>query len=115
MNVGKETAEEDALRRIELPSGIISTGNLIDEVFGDLITDVGSLSERAVLVPHNLEVHRIKKDALGKLPGCIQEYTSIDDVISDEYRDNECSSEFLNSLAPAGLPPNKLRLRHNAI
>ncbi|KIH49821.1 hypothetical protein ANCDUO_20103 [Ancylostoma duodenale] len=115
LDVGNGTAEEDAHGRIALPSDIISKGNLIDEVFGELIIDTDTLSESAILAPRNSDVHYVNENALMRLPGCVHEYTSIDDIISDEHGEHDYSSEFLNSLAPAELPPNKLRLKENCI
>ncbi|VDK43225.1 unnamed protein product, partial [Cylicostephanus goldi] len=115
MSVGNGEASEDEAGRIQLPTEIISNGNLIDEVFGDLLTDFETLSERAILTPRNLEAHRINEEALEKLPGLLHEYRSIDDVVSEDSQSTDYTSEFLNSLAPAGLPPHKLRMKEGSI
>ncbi|RCN45056.1 hypothetical protein ANCCAN_08921 [Ancylostoma caninum] len=90
-------------------------GDLIDKVFGDQLTNADSLSERAILAPRNLDIHRINEEALNKMPRQPQFYRSIDEVVSDEQSDSEYSTEFLNSLAPTGLPPHTLRLKKDAI
>ncbi|RCN31571.1 hypothetical protein ANCCAN_22641 [Ancylostoma caninum] len=51
-----------------------------------------------------------------RLPGLLHEYKSIDDVVgSDKHDSITYTSEFLNSLSPAGLPPHNFRLKERAI
>ncbi|KAL6723841.1 hypothetical protein ANCDUO_05968 [Ancylostoma duodenale] len=85
-------------------------GDLMD-VFGEQIINMGNLSEKADLVPRNLDVNRINGEALDKLPGQLRVYRSIDEVLNDQQCEYEYSGEFLNSLAPAGVPPHALRLK----
>ncbi|VDK42808.1 unnamed protein product [Cylicostephanus goldi] len=113
IKVGDGEAEEDDEGCIEIPQDITSNGDLIEEVFGNQISNTDILTDRAILAPRNIDVYRINEEALCRLPGEIKEYKSIDEVTSDEYC--EYSTEFLNSLSPAGLPPHNLRLKKGAI
>ncbi|KHJ93596.1 hypothetical protein OESDEN_06491 [Oesophagostomum dentatum] len=116
MTVGNGEAEQDVDGKIELPSEVFSDGNIIDEVFGDQLTNVDCLSDRAILAPRNLEVDHINQQALDKLPGAIYVYRSIDEVAEDEHEDEDLyPSEFLNSLSPAGLPLHCLKLKEGAV
>ncbi|KHJ77246.1 hypothetical protein OESDEN_23134 [Oesophagostomum dentatum] len=102
MSVGSGDAEQDEYDRISVPPGITSSGNLIGEVFGDQLTNTESLSEKAILAPFNIEVNRINEQTLDRLPGQLRQYMSIDDIASDDVGELEYSTEFLNSLSPAG-------------
>ncbi|KHJ78184.1 hypothetical protein OESDEN_22196 [Oesophagostomum dentatum] len=68
-----------------------------------------------MLAPYNIDVNRTNEKTLDKLPGELREYRSIDDVVSDEQGEIQYSNEFLNSLAPAGLPPRNIRLKLGSI
>ena len=116
MSVANGEAEQNEEGRVKLLPEITSGGNLIDEIFGNQITDPDCLSDRAILAPRNLDVNQINEEALDKLPGITHEYRSVDDTADDENEEGETfATEFLNSLTPAGLPPHLLRLKDGAI
>ncbi|KHJ87600.1 hypothetical protein OESDEN_12625 [Oesophagostomum dentatum] len=116
MSVGNGEAEQDEEGRIQLPAEVISDGNLIDEIFGDRITDPDCFSDRAILAPRNLDVNQISEEALNKLPGIVHEYRSVDEIADEGNVEAETyPTEFLNSLSPAGLPPHILRLKDGAV
>ncbi|GBP31300.1 hypothetical protein EVAR_31425_1 [Eumeta japonica] len=56
---------------IELPLSVISTGNLIDEVFGNCLAseNYDGMKDRAILAPFNKDVDKINNDIVAKLPG----------------------------------------------
>ncbi|KHJ77221.1 hypothetical protein OESDEN_23159, partial [Oesophagostomum dentatum] len=64
MSVGNGEAEQDDSGRVKLPSEMISGGDLIGEVFGEQLCHPDSLSERAILAPHNVDAYRINEEAL---------------------------------------------------
>ncbi|RCN44401.1 hypothetical protein ANCCAN_09615 [Ancylostoma caninum] len=112
MAIGNGEIEQDSEGRIHLPSDLMSNGNLIDEVFGDELTNTDNLSDYAILAPRNFDVNRINEEAIDRSAGPLQEYKSIDDVVGENQDESTTyTSEFLNSLSPAGLPPHKLSLR----
>ena len=69
---------------------------------------VDLMIDRAILTPKNDDVDEINRILIDKLPGPITRYYSFDKTIDC------CQQEdFLNSLAPNGLPPHELVLKLN--
>ena len=68
------------------------------------------LSERAILVPRNVEVIELNQNLLEKLPGDPKTYKSFDKVMIDTDA-SKYPIEFLNSLDPPGVPQHTLNLK----
>ncbi|CAF1527640.1 unnamed protein product [Rotaria magnacalcarata] len=103
---------------IDLPTGCISDGNLVGEIFGKHISleDIPNLCDRMILCPKNEHSLIVNEQVLQRLPGIEKVYSSVDDIECDDGEDI-CNypTEFLNSLTPSGLPPHKPNLKPGAI
>ena len=93
---------------------IASTNELIDTVFPDILTNLADRNwqcERAILAPLNDSVDEINKLIQDKLIGRQSRfYRSIDSTVNP-HESVDFPVEFLNSLTPAGFPPNMLELK----
>ncbi|GBP65115.1 hypothetical protein EVAR_5261_1 [Eumeta japonica] len=96
---------------IELPLSVISTGNLIDEVFGNCLVseNYDGMKDRAILAPLNKDVDKINNDIVAKLPGEYKIYYSNDSVKDQHEGALEFTTEFLNSVNISDLPPHELK------
>ncbi len=119
LEVGNGTLTVDALdSQVKLPFGhnMCDVNELMTKVFPNLHLNYKNhnwLSERAILAPKNLAVDEINAKLLSQLPGETSSYKSIDTVPDPDEVVNY-PVEFLNSLAPAGLPPHNLELKVGA-
>ncbi|WKY15076.1 hypothetical protein Q1695_000524 [Nippostrongylus brasiliensis] len=73
------------------------------------------LEIRAILTPRNIDVHAMNDKALDLIPGTTRIYRSIDELMSDDAAQTDFTTEFLNSLGPASLPPHALKLKEGVI
>ena len=108
---------------IAIPSGcgiIVNNSEFLkEEVYGNIDIHFNQttwrswLCERAILAPKNDLVNHINRTILPKLPGYVEVYKSIDNVVD---QDQAClyPTEFLNSLEPSGMPPHELHLKVGA-
>ncbi|WKY16036.1 hypothetical protein Q1695_001036 [Nippostrongylus brasiliensis] len=85
LSIGNGEVEEDDGGRIELPTDLKSCGDLLAEVFGDLI------------------------------PETTRTYESIEELISDDTAQTDFTTKFLNSLSLVSLPSHALKLWGGAI
>ncbi|CAF4186948.1 unnamed protein product [Rotaria magnacalcarata] len=103
---------------IDLPTGCISDGNLVGEIFGKHISleDIPNLCDRMILCPQNEHSLIVNEQVLQRLPGIEKVYSSVNDIECDDGEDI-CNypTEFLNSLTPSGMPPLKPNLKPGAI
>jgi uncharacterized protein CbrC (UPF0167 family) len=109
---GELTANE--YDEIELPPVCISDGNLADEVFDKHISlaDIQNLWDKVSLCPKNEHALVVNEQVLQRLPGIEKVYTSVDEVECEDGEDvSNYPTEFLNSLTPSGMPPQKLSLK----
>ena len=85
--------------------------DLVRWVYGDMIesNSMSEVADRCIICPTNKTVDLINSKVMEKFPGDIRVYRSIDTVPpSDSFN---YPSEFLNTLAPSGLPPHKIGLK----
>ncbi|XP_034044527.1 uncharacterized protein LOC117526576 [Thalassophryne amazonica] len=119
LEVGNGTLKVDSLdSQVKLPFGhtVEDINELVDKVFPKLKLNFRKhswLSERAILAPKNLAVDVINEKLLEQLPGEAVSYMSVDTVPDPDEVVNY-PVEFLNTLAPAGLPPHRLVLKVGA-
>jgi ATP-dependent DNA helicase PIF1 len=105
---------------IELPKEIIHKNTNIDDfivsVFGNLNENANNrdyVTERAILTKKNDDADLINDKTMKIFPGIEHMYLSADSV-ADVNHANLYPIEFLNSLAPSGIPPHRLLLKKNA-
>lgn len=109
----------------QLPQRILSAGNLIEEVYGDMLLEDAPLGEaayvdyvaqRSILATRNDVCYAYNNAVLARMPGDVQEYTSVDQLIANSNTDQvRVPTEFLNTVEVATLPPYKLRLKPRAV
>ncbi|XP_043473610.1 uncharacterized protein LOC122505828 [Leptopilina heterotoma] len=104
---------------LEIPQNLISSGNLIDEIYGSSISlNDETVYSSCILSLTNAELLDLNERILLKLEGKEIVYYSNDSHIDDEDPkdiNNVIPIEFLNSLTPDGLPPHKLSLKIGCI
>lgn len=117
LKVGNGDLPVNNMGEVELPVDILSSGNLIDEVFGNCIANnrFQFMKDRAIIAPLNKDVTKINADIIEKLPGDIKIYHSYDSVKDEPEGALQFTSDFLNSVDVADLPPHELKLKRNTI
>lgn len=102
---------------IAVPNNFCKIAQSIDEliecVFPNILQNYRNhdwLRERAILAPKNIHINAINFEIQAKLPGVVTTYKSIDSVMNQDEA-MIYPIEFLNSLEPAGMPPNCLNLK----
>ncbi|KIH64729.1 hypothetical protein ANCDUO_04955 [Ancylostoma duodenale] len=62
---------QDPSGNVEIPAELLSRGNIIDDVFGDITTmeDINTAVDRASLTPENFDSLEINNKVLRRLPG----------------------------------------------
>ena len=70
--------------------------------------------QRAILTLRNDTAAEFNLDILNRMPGAIQTICSVDSADVNADNDYHLPVEFLQSLAPAGLPPSILQLKKGA-
>ena len=105
------------MAKICLPFGraVKTEEELIFYVFPNFLTKYTNttwLSERAILAPKNIAVHKTNTIMLDMLPAERMTYESLDKII-DEAQVVNYLTEFLHSLEPPGFSPHKLILKAN--
>ena len=117
LKVGNGELPVNNMDEIELPVDILSNGNLIDEVFGNCITNnrFQDMKDRAIIAPLNRDVTKINAEIIEKLPGDIKIYHSYDSVKDQPEGALQFTSDFLNSVDIADLPPHELKLKKDTI
>ncbi|XP_026416584.1 uncharacterized protein LOC113312024 [Papaver somniferum] len=104
---------------VKLPDDIMLEWNgeqvvrrLIEEVFPrlkDNAFDKVYMSQRALISPKNDVVKKLNQKVIEIFPGAEVVYHSFDTVTDDPK--NLWTQDFLNTIAPGGLPPHKLILK----
>lgn len=103
---------------IELPQQLISTSDIVEEIYGDISNLVltNDVIDHCILSPKNEDCLNINEKIMNLLPGDFTTYHSYDRVVTDnDVEQNNYPTEFLNSLNLSGLPPHQLLLKVNAI
>ncbi|CAH2086126.1 unnamed protein product [Euphydryas editha] len=89
LKLGNGELTLNTMEEIELPQNIISSNNLIDEVFGNCLANGNyeGMKDRAILAPLNKDVEKINDDIVSKLPGEYKIYYSHDSMkINDDEK-----------------------------
>ncbi|XP_053561407.1 ATP-dependent DNA helicase PIF1-like [Bombina bombina] len=99
---------------VEIPSKLICHDCIISEIFGKrlLPSDLHSFSKKAILCTKNCHVDQINDHVLNLLDGDEKIYLSSDSI--DDQTDEDAQNypiEFLNELAPSGMPLHKLKIK----
>jgi hypothetical protein len=118
LNIGNGTLNNDKDEMILPEECNVSHGDLIDEIFGDVIEreDWIEMSKRAIVAPLNVDVREMNDKVMKMIPGNEVTYSSIDHAQNEEkQRLDEYLDEYLNSLSPNGFPLHELKLKKNAI
>ncbi|KAK6022767.1 hypothetical protein OSTOST_11521 [Ostertagia ostertagi] len=120
LEIGEGKYQEDENGCIELPTSFYSTGDLISDVFGEVITvdDITELAEKAILAPKNMDVAQMNDLALQRMPEHLElrVYKSIDEAQHADPEDAfNYQIEHLNKMIPSGMPPHELRLKKGCI
>lgn len=117
LQVGNGELPQNSLDEIEILEDILSNGDLISEVYGNCLSSnrYEDMKDRAILAPLNKDVTKINAEIIEKLPGENKIYKSYDSVKDKPENDLQFTSEFLNSIDIADLPPHELKLKKNTI
>lgn len=115
LKLGNGELPMNAMDEIELTNYILSNGNLIDEVFGNCLTNENyeGMKSRAILAPLNKDVSKINAEIIEQLPGDYKVYKSYDSLKDQPEAALQFTPEFLNSIDIADLPPHELKLKKN--
>ncbi|XP_039602247.1 uncharacterized protein LOC120524463 [Polypterus senegalus] len=116
--IGNGEIKETSNGNIDIPNDLANLVNTVEELTERLYPNVINLQEksdawlceRALLSPTNNSADEINNYVLQKLPGDKKSYFSIDSVL-DGKETVHYPIEFLNSLNPPGMAPNKLFLK----
>ena len=104
---------------IDIPYNFITSTNIVNDIFPQdhISQHPASLIKRAILCPTNKEAASINANILNRLPGDVRVYPSVDSIadFSDDEESENYPIEFLNSLAPSGMPDHNLFLKQRAI
>uniref|UniRef100_A0A8C5PXT8 ATP-dependent DNA helicase n=1 Tax=Leptobrachium leishanense TaxID=445787 RepID=A0A8C5PXT8_9ANUR len=102
----------------EFSSWLIKLDSIVKEIYGHHLhpDDISTFEKTAILCPKNCDVDNINEEVLSLLEGESYTYLSTDSIDdeSQEDRDNY-PIEFLNELAPSGMPVHKLKLKIGCI
>ncbi|XP_053567008.1 LOW QUALITY PROTEIN: uncharacterized protein LOC128656868 [Bombina bombina] len=103
---------------VEIPSKLICHDCIISEIFGKrlLPSDLHSFSKKAILCTKNCHVDQINEHVLNILDGDEKIYLSSDSI--DDQTDEDAQNypiEFLNELAPSGMPLHNLKIKLGSI
>ena len=113
LNLGNGNLPVNAMDEIELSEEILSSGNLIDEVFGDCLANgrYEDMKDRAILAPLKKEVSEINDKIIDKLPREPKVYKSYDSTKDEPDGALQFLAEFLTTVELADLPPHELKLK----
>ncbi|XP_055871668.1 uncharacterized protein LOC129923663 [Biomphalaria glabrata] len=117
LRIGDGEVPLNDMGEIALPQDVISKTNIIDEVYGDCLADKSyeNMKDRAILAPLNKDVNLINCELIDRLPGEEKVYFSFDSIKDMSEGTLQFTTEFLNSIDIADLPPHKLKLKKNTI
>lgn len=71
------------------------------------------MKDKAIIAPLNKDITKINADITEKLPGDIKIYHSYNSVKDEPEGALQFSSDVLNSVDVADLPPHELKLKNN--
>ncbi|XP_076047239.1 ATP-dependent DNA helicase Pif1-like [Oratosquilla oratoria] len=113
--------EEHGNDSIEIPQQMHSSGNIVQDIFGNsLIVDtneeIEAVSGKIILTPKNNDALQLNNNVLDLIQGESTFYTSVDSIAYDNIESEaNYPVEFLNSQTPSGMPPHVLKLKKGAI
>ena len=104
--------------KVCVPAKSVSLQDLIQSVYGNLSIGHPGGSywlDRCILTPLNKDVTELNCTMLGQMPGDERTYFSDDNHLpAATDRDRLHGTEYLNQLAPSGIPAHELRLKLGA-
>uniref|UniRef100_A0A8C5MTH3 ATP-dependent DNA helicase n=1 Tax=Leptobrachium leishanense TaxID=445787 RepID=A0A8C5MTH3_9ANUR len=116
---GKLTNEHGFHQDIfQIPPKMICKNSIVKEIYGDHLhpDDISTFEKTAILCPKNCDVDIINEEVLSLLEGESYTYLSTDSIDDESQEDKEnYPIEFLNELAPSGMPVHKLKLKIGCI
>uniref|UniRef100_A0AC35TIB5 ATP-dependent DNA helicase n=1 Tax=Rhabditophanes sp. KR3021 TaxID=114890 RepID=A0AC35TIB5_9BILA len=119
LNVGDGNEKYITNNKISIPQIIRSSGDLIKEVFEGQDQDSTDKWTSVILASTNKTVDTINETVLDKvIPGEVVHLLSADLLLSNPSVAEDIQNlpiEYLNSLAPSGMPVHDLRLKLNCI
>ena len=98
---------------VKIPDELLtsrSLDDLIQKTYGDDIA-TADYANRAIFTPKNDDVTMINRKMKDLFPGEVHHYKSADTAEVDSLSDHVWPTEFLNTLAPNGIPPHELALK----
>ncbi|XP_076062436.1 uncharacterized protein LOC143037768 [Oratosquilla oratoria] len=113
--------EEHGNDLIEIPQQMHSSGNIVQDIFGNSLTvdtneEIEAVSGKMILTPKNNDALQLKNNVLDLIQGESTFYTSVDSIAYDNIESEaNYPVEFLNSQTPSGMPPRVLKLKKGAI
>ena len=113
--------EEQGNDLIEIPQQMQSSGNIVQDIFGNsLIVDtnenIEAVSGKIILTSKNNDALKLNNNVLDLIQGESTLYTSVDSIAYDNIESEaNYPVEFLNSQTPSGMPPHVLKLKRGAI
>ena len=106
---------------IEIPQDMLSTGNIVRDIFGESLSiesevELEDVTTKTILTPRNKDALKLNNEILTLMPGETVIYRSVDSVTTDEEATADTyPMEFVNSLTPSGMPPHELKLKKGSI
>lgn len=116
LRLGNGDLQDDEESDVTLPDGVVSKGDLVEEILGESIRkkDYSSLAKRVILCTTNDACKQVNDQVLPLIPGKARTYYSIDTVDNNEPKPAVAyPDEFLHTLEASGLPPHKLLLKED--
>jgi heterodisulfide reductase subunit C len=113
LEIGNGNAGVDGY--IKLPDSCICQGDLVDEIFGDIIQskNYSDLTDRAILSPINTTVDQYNRQVMEVFSGDYHNFQSVDET--DPNSNFPVSAEILNSSKCPSLPDHNLQLKKDCV
>ncbi|XP_070494675.1 uncharacterized protein [Chironomus tepperi] len=102
---------------IQIPNEMITTNNLISDIFGNIEQmSIEDLSKRVIVAPTNNQTLEMNRKIIDSIQGNSQIYYSADSMVCEDPSDElNFPVEFLNNQTPSGMPPHVLLFKKGVI